>query len=136
VEQFAVVSAVDTLNDAGSSQNLLPPPPTIICPDVHIASNQKSCLDYQKSQDNLAKSERYINYGSKLENSQKLQLCSLDDFAESHWVEGGFGWHQCVVCGYTKLTRCQGETFKKETCGSAKTANQPGRKGESKIEHT
>ena len=133
-EQFAVDSSLDTLNDADSSQNPLSPPPTVICPEVHIASNQKSSLDCQNSQVHLAKSERSINEDSKAENSQKFQLYSLDDFAEVHWVEGGFGWHQCGVCSYTKLTCCQGETFKKETVWLCEDCQSDWEKG-GKIEH-
>ena len=82
-------------------------------------------LDCQNEPDDLDKHERSRNGEAKLENSQKLALNSFDDFVNVHWSDDGYGWHQCGVCGYTKLTCCQGETFKKDTvwlCEECQTA--------------
>ena len=94
---------------------LLSPLDTSTCPDVHMPSTPNSGLENQNEPNYLDKTERSINDDAKAENNQKSALKNLDDFVSVHWSEEGFGWHQCGICGYTKLTCCQGETFKKET---------------------
>ena len=35
-------------------------------------------------------------------------------FAHGGWSDGFYDWHPCAVCGQTKLTSWQAETFKDE----------------------
>ena len=49
------------------------------------------------------------------EKTHESKLNTIDDFAGVHWSNTGYGWHPCGVCGQTKLTCCQGETFKNKT---------------------
>jgi hypothetical protein len=44
-------------------------------------------------------------------NSSTIQLADIKIIG---WVEGGFDFHPCCICGYTKLTSWQIETFKSE----------------------
>jgi hypothetical protein len=92
----------------------LTPLDTSPCPVVQMPSVANSGLDCQSRHIDLDNSEMSSCSSVKLENSQESLLASLDDFVSVHWSDTGFGWHQCGVCGYTKLTCCQGETFKKE----------------------
>jgi len=38
----------------------------------------------------------------------------LESFKAVYWSDGYYDWHTCAVCGYTKLTSWQAETFKGE----------------------
>jgi predicted transcriptional regulator len=104
---------------------LLPPPDTSTCPVVQVPSEANSGLKSQIRHIDLDNIERSTFSETKLENSQESALNSIDDFASVYWSDEGFGWHQCGVCGYTKLTCYQGETFKKDTvwlCEECQTA--------------
>jgi hypothetical protein len=91
------------------------PPDTATCPVVHMTSELNSGLESQKRHDELDKTERSTFGMAKPSKSQESGLYTLDDLVSVHWSDSGFGWHQCGVCGYTKLTCCQGDTFKNET---------------------
>jgi hypothetical protein len=36
---------------------------------------------------------------------------TLNQIKAVYWSDGFFDWHPCAVCGYTKLTSWQAETF-------------------------
>ncbi|MCW4045294.1 MAG: hypothetical protein NWE94_07250, partial [Candidatus Bathyarchaeota archaeon] len=92
----------------------LKPLDTSTCPDVHMPSTPDHDLKSQTSHNYLDKTERSSKEDAKTEKSRESALTSFDDFVSIHWSEKGFGWHKCAVCGYTKLTCCQAETFKNE----------------------
>jgi hypothetical protein len=62
----------------------------------------------------LDNSERSTCPEVKAENRRFLGSKSLDDFKAVYWSDIGCGWHPCIVCGDTKLTCWQAETFKDE----------------------
>ncbi|MGB9672471.1 MAG: hypothetical protein ACPLZY_04930, partial [Candidatus Norongarragalinales archaeon] len=37
-----------------------------------------------------------------------------EDLKSVYWSDDAYGWHPCALCGYTKLTSWQAETFKDE----------------------
>jgi hypothetical protein len=49
---------------------------------------------------------------SKVDENDKIN--KLRDFKAAYWSDGFYGWHPCAVCGQTKLTSWQAETFKDE----------------------
>jgi len=54
----------------------------------------------------------------------KVKNC-LESFKAVHWVDGSYGWHDCVTCKRTMMTSWQAETFKGEKlwlCDECKTA--------------
>jgi len=63
----------------------------------------------------------------KSETGQKSSLGvkdGLDSFKAVYYVDGSYGWYPCAVCGQTKLTGYQGESFKGEKlwlCEDCKT---------------
>jgi len=62
---------------------------------------------------------------SKPENNHNSARMTLNDFKSVYWSDGSYGWHPCTVCGKTKLTSWQAETFKGEKlwlCDDCKTA--------------
>ncbi|MCW4046856.1 MAG: bifunctional DNA primase/polymerase [Candidatus Bathyarchaeota archaeon] len=93
----------------------LPQQDTSTSSAVQMPYSDNSGLKTQNETLNLDKSERSSSNSAENENNQKSPLRSLNDFVSVHWSREGFGWHQCGVCGYTKLTCCQGNTFKNET---------------------
>ncbi|MEM2130373.1 MAG: primase C-terminal domain-containing protein, partial [Candidatus Bathyarchaeia archaeon] len=94
---------------------LLTPIDTSTCPDVHMSSELNSGLESEKRHNELDKTERSTFRIAKPDKCQESGLYRFEDFVSVHWSDSGFGWHQCGVCGYTKLTCCQGNTFKNET---------------------
>jgi hypothetical protein len=38
----------------------------------------------------------------------------LEDLKSVYWSDDFYGWHICALCGYTKLTSWQAETFRDE----------------------
>jgi len=67
-------------------------------PRANIFSSQKTASSEERASEIDANSR--CNY--------------LRDFKAVYWSEGSYGWHPCAVCGYTKLTSWQAETFKGE----------------------
>jgi hypothetical protein len=48
----------------------------------------------------------------------------LEDLKSVYWSDDFYGWHACAICGYTKLTSWQAETFRGEklwVCEDCKT---------------
>jgi hypothetical protein len=45
---------------------------------------------------------------------EKSEINKLRNFKAVYWSDGFYGWHPCAVCGQTKLTSWQAETFKDE----------------------
>jgi Fe2+ or Zn2+ uptake regulation protein len=120
--------------DEDSSQALAtvpPPPSTSTCPDVPMPSTPESSLKIKTEPDDLDNSERSTCSEAKPENRQLLSSKSLDDFKAVYWSDGSYGWHDCAVCGLTKLTSWRAETFKGEKlwlCEDCKTAWEKQRK--------
>ncbi|MBS7614748.1 hypothetical protein KEJ18_03335, partial [Candidatus Bathyarchaeota archaeon] len=58
------------------------------------------------------------NKASFSENASKLDEKAdfnyLRNFKAVYWSDGYYGWHPCAVCGQTKLTSWQAETFQSE----------------------
>lgn len=118
---------IDTDSPAQLLEHITPLPPldSSTCPVVHMPSETNYGVETNVELRDLDKSERSSSYESKPENNQKTSRYSFDDFVSIHWNDAGFDWHQCGVCGYTKLTCCQGTTFKNETvwlCEDCQTA--------------
>ena len=81
--------------------------------------------DCQTSPNNLASSPMSRILESKPENNHNSARMTLNDFKSVYWSDGSYGWHPCTVCGKTKLTSWQAETFKGEKlwlCDDCKTA--------------
>jgi Fe2+ or Zn2+ uptake regulation protein/Zn-finger protein len=93
---------------------VLPPSPTSTCPDVPMPSTPESSLNLGTEPCSLDNSERSTCPEAKPENRQVSGSKSLDDFKAVYWSEGFYGWHPCAVCGDTKLTSWQAETFRGE----------------------
>ena len=49
---------------------------------------------------------------SKVDENSKIN--KLRNFKAVYWSDGLYGWHPCAVCGQTKLTSWQAETFQDE----------------------
>jgi hypothetical protein len=49
---------------------------------------------------------------SKVDENSKIN--KLRNFKAVYWSDGFYGWHPCAVCGQTKLTSWQAETFQDE----------------------
>jgi len=61
----------------------------------------------------LSTSEASLNEKSpKIDENGKIN--KLRNFKAVYWSDGFYGWHPCAVCGQTKLTSWQAETFKGE----------------------
>jgi len=84
-------------------------------PVIHIKSNQKPCLETTNNQEHLDKSEASSKKELKTENKPEPRRYNLGDFSGVHWADEPSDWPRCGICGFTRLTSCQGETFKKET---------------------
>jgi hypothetical protein len=58
------------------------------------------------------------NEASLSENASKVaendKINKLRSFKAVYWSDGFYGWHPCAVCGQTKLTSWQAETFQDE----------------------
>jgi len=89
-------------------------PCTSACPDVQMPSTPKSGLNPHSEPNDLDSSERSRCSEAKQENQQGSATTSFDDFKAVYWSGDCGGWHDCAVCGDTKLTRWQGENFKGE----------------------
>jgi Fe2+ or Zn2+ uptake regulation protein len=103
---------------------VLPPPPTSTCPLVPMPSTPEPSLNLGTEPVHLDNSERSTCPEVKAENRRFLGSKSLDDFKAVYWSDNGCGWHPCIVCGDTKLTCWQAETFKDEKlwlCEDCKT---------------
>jgi hypothetical protein len=48
----------------------------------------------------------------KIDENDKIN--KLRNFKAVYWSDGFYGWHPCAVCGQTKLTSWQAETFQDE----------------------
>jgi hypothetical protein len=113
--------------DEHSSQEftaVLPRPSTSTCPDVPMPSTPESSLNFKREPDSLDKPERSRCSEAKPENGQVSSSKSFDDFKAVYWSDNSYGWHPCAVCGNTKLTSWQAETFKDEElwlCDDCKT---------------
>ena len=76
---------------------------------VRASSTEKnSSLTLQESQEETTN----LPIVPKSESTQ--QLHRLEDLKAVRWVEGEFNFHPCGICGYSKLTGWQAETFKNE----------------------
>jgi len=99
------------------TQSSLEPPPTLLISEVQECMNPSAAeqsLDRQTSQNHLAFSTMSRICGSKPENNHNNAPVTLDDFRSVYWSDGSYGWHPCAVCGQTKLTSWQAETFRDE----------------------
>ena len=84
------------------------------CPDVQMPSTANLGLDCQKEQNYLDKSERSTSPSIKEQDNHDLTLRNLAEFRGVYWSDSFYDWHPCAVCGHTKLTSWQAETFKNE----------------------
>ena len=99
------------------TESSLEPPPTLLISKVQECTNPSAAepsLDRQTSQNHLAFSTMSRICGSKPENNHNNAPVTLDDFRSVYWSDGSYGWHPCAVCGQTKLTSWQAETFRDE----------------------
>jgi hypothetical protein len=91
----------------------------------HFASESASCANISLSQNKALLTE---NASKLVENAI---FNKLRNFKAVYWSDGFYGWHPCAVCGQTKLTSWQAETFQCERvwlCEDCKEAweNQQG----------
>lgn len=91
-----------------------PQSPTSLCQDDEVQSTASLGLDYKAEPDNLVFSERTRSLTSEQGNNGPSGKHFRDGFKAVYWSDSGYGWHECAVCGYTKLTSWQAETFKDE----------------------
>jgi hypothetical protein len=68
-------------------------------------------------------------------NSENQRCLSQNpaNFKAVYWSDGFYDWHLCAVCGQTKLTSWQAETFKDEKvwlCDDCKDAWEKQQQGE------
>jgi hypothetical protein len=100
--------------DTGLNKDLdtgVPEPPTSTCHDVTMPITLESGLELKMGPEGLDNSERSRCAESEAENKPEPGSNSLNDFRAVHWADNGYGWHECAVCGYTKLSGWQAETF-------------------------
>jgi hypothetical protein len=101
-----------------------PPPPTSTGPLVPMPSTPELGLNPETGPVYRDNSQRSTCPEVKAENRLFLRSKSFDNFKALHWSNNGCGWHPCAVCGDTKLTCWQAETFKDEKlwlCEDCKT---------------
>jgi hypothetical protein len=68
---------------------------------------------------------------SEIDENDKFN--KLRNFKAVYWSDNFYGWHPCTVCGQTKLSAWQAETFKGEKlwlCEDCKTAWEKQREGD------
>jgi hypothetical protein len=89
-------------------------------PPSQLLTQKDTELTICHSQDSL-ESDTQTPVQIELETSEKRIIkpslepkVKLDDFKSVHWSDGFYDWHDCAVCGSTKLTSWQAETFKDE----------------------
>ena len=105
----------DTSEDSDEECNALPPQPsTSTCPDVPMPSTPESSLNLKMEPHSLDNSERSRCPEDKPKNKENSGRNSLNDFKAVYWSDGSYGWHDCAICGDTKLSSWQAETFKDE----------------------
>lgn len=83
--------------------NALPTPSALPCQDVTMPLTPISGLDSQTEAANLCNSP-----------VSRCLRQNPANFKAVYWSDGFYGWHPCAVCGQTKLTSWQAETFKDE----------------------
>jgi hypothetical protein len=66
---------------------------------------------FGKNKADLEKTSSEVFPIQKLEESGKDTLLSIKAV---YWNDELYGWHPCAVCGQTKLTSWQAETFNNE----------------------
>jgi Fe2+ or Zn2+ uptake regulation protein len=101
--------------DEHSSQALATVPPSLPtsrCPYVPMPSTPESSLNLKLEPHGLDNSERSRCPEDKPKNKENSGRNSLNNFKAVYWSDGSYGWHDCAVCGDTKLTSWQAETFK------------------------
>jgi len=105
----------DTSEDSDEEYNTIPPQPsTSTCPDVPMPSTPESSLNLKMEPHSLDNSERSRCPEDKPKNKENSGRNSLNNFKAVYWSDGSYGWRDCAVCGDTKLTSWQAETFKDE----------------------
>ena len=75
----------------------------------HFSSETGTCANISLSANKATSGEN----ASKLVENDKIN--KLRNFKAVYWSDGFYGWHPCDVCGQTKLTSWQAETFKDES---------------------
>jgi len=90
------------------------PRDTLKCPDVQTPSVANLGLDCQKEHDYLDKTERSTSPSINQQNNPALILRNLAELKSVYWSDGFYDWHPCAVCGHTKRTSWQAESFKDE----------------------
>mgnify|MGYP005839770339 CR=1 FL=1 len=93
---------------------LLLPLDTSECPDVQTPSVANLGLDCQKEHGYLDKTERSTSPSINQQNNPALILRNLAELKSVYWSNGFYDWHPCAVCGHTKRTSWQAESFKDE----------------------
>jgi len=82
---------------------------------VPMPSQPDSSLENKNRNNQMIETQMSTYEEPETEKTQESKLNTIDDFASVHWSNTGYGWHPCGVCGQTKLTCCQGDTFKNKT---------------------
>jgi len=80
------------------------PSATISLPQVKSPSNAELSEETEQTEVNL----KNIPKPSAEPTAKPENLKSV------HWSDDSYGWHTCALCGYTKLTSWQAETFQDE----------------------
>jgi hypothetical protein len=93
----------------------------------HFYGETGTCANISLSASKASSGEN----ASKLVENDKIN--KLRNFKAVYWSDGFYGWHTCDVCGQTKLTSWQAETFKGEAvwlCEDCKEAWEKQQQGD------
>ncbi len=101
-----------------------PKPHASACRDEEVPLTPLHGLDCKSEPYNLCKTERQRCTSPNAENKEETSKNPLNGFASVYYSDQSYGWHPCTVCGQTKPTSWQAETFKHEKlwlCEDCKT---------------